>query len=73
MVTGIRAERSQIGKKTGRIVRIAFCEVLRIDTNARNEKARRMYARLGYVETDIVPTVFNGIQGVDLVLMEKKL
>lgn len=49
------------------------CEVLRIDTNARNKKARRMYARLGYTETDIVPTVFNGIQGVDLVLMEKKL
>lgn len=49
------------------------CEVLRIDTNARNKTARRMYAKLGYVETDIVPTVFNGIQGVDLVLMEKKL
>lgn len=49
------------------------CEVLRIDTNARNKKARSMYAKLGYIETDIVPTVFNGIRGVDLVLMEKKL
>ena len=49
------------------------CEVLRIDTNARNKKARRMYERLGYTETDIVPTVFNGIRGVDLVLMEKKI
>ena len=49
------------------------CEVLRIDTNARNARARKMYARLGYTEADIVPTVFNGIQGVDLVLMEKKL
>lgn len=49
------------------------CDVLRIDTNARNKKARKMYARLGYVETDIVPTVFNGIRDVDLVLMEKKL
>ena len=49
------------------------CEVLRIDTNARNARARKMYAELGYTETDIVPTVFNGIQGVDLVLMEKKL
>ena len=47
--------------------------VLRIDTNARNERARKMYADLGYIETDIVPTVFNGIPGVDLVLMEKKL
>ena len=49
------------------------CEVLRIDTNARNKIARKMYEKLGYVETSIVPTVFNGIQGVDLVLMEKKL
>jgi GNAT superfamily N-acetyltransferase len=47
--------------------------VLRIDTNARNRRARAMYAKLGYIETDIVPTVFNGIPGVDLVLMEKKL
>ena len=49
------------------------CEVLRIDTNARNLRARKMYSGLGYVETDIVPTVFNGIHGVDLVLMEKKI
>ena len=49
------------------------CEVLRIDTNARNKRARAMYAKLGYVETDIIPTVFNGIRDVDLVLMEKKL
>ena len=49
------------------------CKVLRIDTNARNKRARAMYAKLGYTERDIVPTVFNGIQGVDLVLMEKKL
>ncbi len=48
-------------------------EVLRIDTNARNRKARRMYEKLGYTERDIVPTVFNGIRGVDLVLLEKKL
>ena len=49
------------------------CDVLRIDTNARNKRARNMYERLGYTETDIVPTVFNGIHGVDLVLMEKKI
>ena len=49
------------------------CEVLRIDTNARNKRARKMYSSLGYIETDIVPTVFNGIRDVDLVLMEKKL
>lgn len=49
------------------------CEVLRIDTNARNAKARAMYAKLGYTESGIIPTVFNGIHGVDLVLLEKKL
>ena len=49
------------------------CEVLRIDTNARNKRARKMYAKLGYIETDIIPTVFNGIRDVDLVPMEKKI
>ena len=49
------------------------CTVLRMDTNARNSIARHFYAGLGYREADIVPTVFNGIPGVDLVLLEKKL
>lgn len=49
------------------------CPVLRIDTNARNAAARAMYARHGYIESAIVPTVFNGIPGVDLVCMEKRL
>ena len=49
------------------------CTVLRIDTNARNERARRLYAYLGYREAAIVPTVFNGIPDVNLVLLEKKL
>ena len=46
---------------------------LRIDTNARNTAARAMYRKLGYKEIGIVPTVFNGIPGVDLVLLEKNL
>jgi GNAT superfamily N-acetyltransferase len=46
---------------------------LRIDTNARNAKARRMYKNMGYKEIGIVPTIFNGIHGVDLVLLEKNL
>lgn len=49
------------------------CEVLRIDTNARNTAARKMYGKLGYIERGMVPTVFNGIKNVDLVMMEKKL
>ncbi|MCR4740872.1 MAG: GNAT family N-acetyltransferase [Lachnospiraceae bacterium] len=46
---------------------------LRLDTNARNKRAREMYKKLGYKEVGIVPTVFNGIEGVDLVLLEKYL
>ena len=46
---------------------------LRIDTNARNAAARAMYRRLGYREIGMVPTVFNGIPGVNLVLLEKNL
>ena len=49
------------------------CPYLRMDTNAKNEKARRMYQRLGYREADIVPCVFNGIDGVQLVCLEKIL
>jgi len=49
------------------------CPVLRIDTNARNTAARAMYRRLGYTETAIVPTIFNGIPDVKLVLLEKHL
>ncbi len=46
---------------------------LRMDTNEKNLRARRMYEKLGYREIGIVPTVFNGIPGVQLVLLEKKL
>ncbi len=46
---------------------------LRIDTNERNRVARSLYARLGYEEIAIVPTIFNGIPEVNLVLLEKTL
>lgn len=49
------------------------CAVLRIDTNARNAVARAMYARHGYVESGVIPCVFNGIPGVQLVCMEKRV
>ena len=49
------------------------CRYLRMDTNERNSRARAMYAKLGYKEIGIVPTVFNGIPGVGLVLLEKTL
>ena len=46
------------------------CTVLRIDTNAKNAAARRLYARLGFREAAIVPCTFNGIAGVELVCLE---
>lgn len=49
------------------------CPYLRIDTNKRNLPARALYARLGYTEADIVSGTFNGIAGVELVCLEKKL
>ena len=47
------------------------CPELRIDTNAKNIRARQMYQKLGYQEVAVVPTVFNGIPDVQLVLIEK--
>ena len=49
------------------------CSELRIDTNERNLAARAMYRKYGYQEIDIVPTTFNGITGVNLVLLEKQI
>jgi len=49
------------------------CPYLRIDTNARNLRARALYARLGYKEAGIINCVFCGIPNVDLVCMEKSL
>lgn len=49
------------------------CFALRMDTNARNAAARALYRKLGYAEVSIVPCVFNGIAGVNLVLLEKVL
>lgn len=49
------------------------CPFLRMDTNARNTAARKLYAGLGYKEPGIVHCVFNGIPSVELVCLEKKL
>ena len=46
---------------------------LRIDTNVRNRDAHGFYKKLGYEEVDILPCEFNGIPGVELVLLEKKI
>ena len=49
------------------------CTALRIDTNAKNVNARAFYKKLHFDEIGIVPCDFNGIPGIQLVLMEKKL
>ena len=50
------------------------CHYLRMDTQEKNKNARMMYKKLGYKEIDIVPCkFFNGIDKVQLVLLEKKL
>lgn len=49
------------------------CPYLRIDTNARNAAARRLYAHLGYREIAVLPCQFNGLDNIDLVLLEKRV
>lgn len=48
------------------------CPYLRMDTNVKNTPARQMYAKLGFSERGVIPCVFNGIEGVQLVCLEKK-
>ena len=49
------------------------CTELRFDTNERNSVARTMYKKLGYTEAGIVKTDFNGLDQINLVLLEKCL
>lgn len=49
------------------------CPYLRLDTNEKNTIARRLYKKAGYQEVGVIPCVFNGISGVQLVCMEKKI
>ena len=49
------------------------CLYLRMDTNAINVRAQVMYQKLGYQTIGTVPCEFNGIPGVRLMLLEKKL
>lgn len=49
------------------------CRCLRMDTNEKNTRARSLYKKLGFKECGIIPCVFNGIDGVQLVCLEKIL
>ncbi|MBR5381926.1 MAG: GNAT family N-acetyltransferase [Oscillospiraceae bacterium] len=46
---------------------------LRLDTGETNTVARQLYKSLGYREADIVSCTFNGIPGIRLVCIEKRL
>ncbi len=49
------------------------CRSLRMDTNATNKTARRLYEYLGFDEVGIVRCEFNGIENIDLVCLERVL
>lgn len=49
------------------------CPYLRMDTNVNNSAARSLYGHLGYRESGVVDCVFNGINGIKLVCLEKTL
>ena len=49
------------------------CPFLRMDTQIINLAARRLYKKLGYAQIGIVPCVYNGLDDVQIVLLEKKL
>ena len=48
------------------------CRYPRMNTNEKNSVARRLYKKLGYEERGIVDCVFNGLDDVRLVYLEKK-
>ena len=49
------------------------CNFLRIDTNEKNVRARTFYKKLSYEEIACLPCNFNGLEDVNLILLEKKL
>lgn len=49
------------------------CPYLRMDTNVLNTHARKLYKELGYKEVSILPSEFYGIEGIELVFLEKKI
>lgn len=49
------------------------CPYLRMDTSVHNLAARALYKKLGYQEVGEVNSQFNGIDGMMLVCLEKKL
>lgn len=46
---------------------------LRIDTNEKNLVARKLYEKKGYKEVGVVLCILKGMEGVQLVCLEKKI
>lgn len=49
------------------------CHYLRMDTSVNNLNARALYKKLGYEEVSVIVSEFNGIHGMRLVCLEKKV
>lgn len=49
------------------------CPFLRMDTQEKNKLARSFYHKLGFQEAGTVSCTFNGIPGVKLICLEKKV
>ena len=49
------------------------CRYLRMDTNRRNQAVLNLYTRLGFRRAGVVPCVFEGVEGVQLQCLEKRL
>lgn len=49
------------------------CPYLRMDTNEKNLNARALYKKLGYTEVSVIKCLFNGIEDVHLVCLEKTM
>lgn len=49
------------------------CPYLRMDTQEKNESARKFYKNRGYQEPGIISCIFNGIPNTRMVCLEKKL
>ena len=77
----LAVDSNEHGKGYGRAL-VAFFEEyakekgileLRMDTNAKNNKARSLYNHLGYEEVGTIKGTFNGIPNRELVCLEKHL
>lgn len=77
LVISPKASGKGLGKKFidfyNRLAKERNCKSLRIDTNENNTAARQFYTKLGFSEVGIVPCNFNGLNDINLVLLEREV